>query len=227
MEEEDFSDARTETGCPTPASVNIDVPSHVTLRVDERVYHTTAETLMGRSDYFKRLFLGSLGDKPSEIHLDTDPRTFDHVLKYIRRGIFPLLFTAAHGHDHTGYAELLEEARFFQCPSLIQWLENKDYLKCVSWTVTSRRFELDAPIHLSNTSLIPDSVFPLETEERRIYLCPRGIVLHRDGPAKCGRACSKVLGDDEPEYASVNVTTEYLVMQKSWRVNEEWLRDTS
>jgi hypothetical protein len=88
MEEEDFSDAQTETGCPTPASVNIDVPSHVILRVDGRVYHTTVETLMGRSDYFKRLFLGSLDDNPSDIHLDTDPRALDTSSSTSDEGFF-------------------------------------------------------------------------------------------------------------------------------------------
>jgi hypothetical protein len=74
---------------------------------------------MRRSAYFKRLFLRNLGDKSSHGYLDSDPKTFDYILKYIRRGIFPLLFTAERGHDYKAYAELLEQARVSQCPILI------------------------------------------------------------------------------------------------------------
>lgn len=75
MEEEYVSDTRTETACPTPASPDVDVRRPVSLRVDGRVHHTTAETLMRRSDYFKRLLLRKLGDKSSHGYLDSDPKT--------------------------------------------------------------------------------------------------------------------------------------------------------
>ncbi len=73
--------------------------------------------------------------------IDADPDLFEHVLRYLRRGVFPVFFDATNGHNYHLYFSLLEEARYFQIPRLADWLEKKRYLEAVNVTTTAEQYE--------------------------------------------------------------------------------------
>jgi BTB/POZ domain-containing protein KCTD9 len=60
--------------------------------------------------------------------VDADPQLFDHILRYLRRGVLPIFYDNIRGHDHGLYRALLEEARYFQIDRLENWLSDKSYI---------------------------------------------------------------------------------------------------
>ncbi|OAL66381.1 hypothetical protein A7C99_1767 [Trichophyton rubrum] len=119
-------------------------PKVVMLRVGERTFHTTAETLTERSDYFKAYFSGKWTIPTMEdgsIFIDADGEAFEHVLRYLRRGVFPLAFDAAKGHNYHLYTSILEEAIYFQCHHLVTWLKDQCYHKSVTWHTSIKEVE--------------------------------------------------------------------------------------
>lgn len=100
----------------------LDSLEQVTLQIGEKKFHTLIGTLTQRSDYSRAFFSGKFTVKKQDdgsIFIDADPVLFEYLLKYFRRGVFPLAFDKAKSHNYALYAELLEEARYFQCPALI------------------------------------------------------------------------------------------------------------
>ncbi|RAL06902.1 uncharacterized protein BO97DRAFT_447229 [Aspergillus homomorphus CBS 101889] len=63
--------------------------------------------------------------------IDADPDLFEHLLRYLRRGIFPIFYDRQKGHDYPKYFALLEEAKYFGIGELVTWLENGTYLRAV------------------------------------------------------------------------------------------------
>lgn len=87
------------------------------------------------------------------------------------------------------YLALLEGARYLQIIRLQDWFENRRYLSAL--TVGVSVVELDPVV--DNTfigetgdSVSADSTYWAGWETRSIYVCPRGIPVHREEPGDCG-----------------------------------------
>lgn len=116
-------------------------PSHfcsteqVVLNVGGHTFTTTIGTLIERSDFFDALYSGrwTIPKLPDgSVFVDADPDIFAHIIRYLRRGVFPLAFDEkSGGHNCKLYVDLLPEARYFQIPLLEKWLEDELYFKCV------------------------------------------------------------------------------------------------
>ncbi|KAK3375521.1 hypothetical protein B0T24DRAFT_201982 [Lasiosphaeria ovina] len=106
----------------------------VMLDVGGRHFATTIGTLVDRSEFFAAFFSGRWSVPKQEdgtVFLDADGHLFAHILRYLRRGLFPLAFDNEHGHDLYLYNDLLVEARYLQIPKLQRWLEAECYNHCV------------------------------------------------------------------------------------------------
>lgn len=158
--------------------------------------------------------------------MDANPGLFEHILDYLRRGTFPLAFDKGKGHDYALYAKLLEEAKYFQCPALITWLEDSCYEKCVSFHITR---DVDDRLEIyRETSASTDISGPIPeaTETDKIYVCPRGINLHRGAPYKCGRQCRNALEEGGPEYATKKNIVGWYMVTKETAFNRGWMTDS-
>lgn len=83
------------------------------LKVGERIFTTTRDTL-SNSGFFSALISGPWeGDllMDGSYFIDADPDAFEHILKYLRHGTFPLFYDNAKGHDHRQYLGVLERKR--------------------------------------------------------------------------------------------------------------------
>ncbi len=104
-------------------------------------------------------------------------------MRLLRRGVFPVCFDLVRGHDYALYASLLEEARYFRIARLEEWLDQKRYVEALKVT---RELEIcdetDIPmlnsLSSSNTTI---DYYPSWTT-RQVYICPRGLQVHRGGP---------------------------------------------
>lgn len=105
----------------------------VFLQISDRQFITSKSTLSQKSTFFEALFSTRWNNqRPDGSYcLDADPNLFEHILLYCRRGIFPLFYDRACGHNYSLYLQLLQEARYFGIDGLREWLEEEKYLQAV------------------------------------------------------------------------------------------------
>jgi len=185
-----------------PKYLELAADAPIRLQVGGRHFTTTKDTLT-ESGFFTSLLSGRWDSalEDGSYFIDADPTLFEHILRYLRRGVFPLFFDITNGHDYYLYLSLLEEARYFQIPRLEDWLEKKRYLEAVQVTSSSEQYdhgEIDW-----QRSVVPAGT-TLEYHPfwgtKMVYICPRFIPQHRGKPEACGRRCGAAQGDDDDTF---------------------------
>ncbi|KAM3083191.1 hypothetical protein ACMFMG_003851 [Clarireedia jacksonii] len=164
---------------------------HLSINISERRFTTTRETLTEESPFFIAFLSGHFTDTLADgsYFIDADPDLFSHILRYLRRGVLPLFYDNAKGHDHALYTALLEEARYFQISRLEEWLDKKEYLQAVKTRCSVEELE---GMHWSDVRSSDEvGEYSSRWHTNRIYLCPRRIIVHRGNPLACGRQCEK------------------------------------
>ncbi|TEY39010.1 hypothetical protein BOTCAL_0472g00030 [Botryotinia calthae] len=191
----------------------------ITLQVGERRFVTTRNTMTGESHFFAALLSGrwdSNEQADGSYFIDADPDLFEHILRYLRRSVLPIFYDPIKGHDHALYLALLEEARYFQITRLENYLKKKIYL-CAVKTCSSVE-ELEG--FWSETRSTDENVeYHPRWETKKVYICPRGIGVHRGNPSACGRQCKNARGDSEYIYEDVPVL-KTLVIRKQLVVDQ-------
>jgi len=185
-----------------PATQMIQSDQRVALQVGERRFTTNKDTLARSSHYFLKMLSGRWPHETQEdgsYFVDADGTIFEHVLRYLRHSVFPVHYDNVKGHDFGFYAALLEQARLFGVDDLEKWLENKTYFKAVR--TEHRAWLLDDLNSIRDTvgSNVEHQYLPSWIIER-VYVCPRGITVHRGNPDACGRACKNAQGDAADEF---------------------------
>lgn len=206
-------EAARSAPAPEPAS-----PSKIlTLRVGERHFTTTSATLTSESGFFSSMFSGqwhNMKQPDGSYFIDADPDLFAHILRYLRHTILPIFYTNGTGHDYGLYAALLGEARYFQIDRLVRWLEGKRYLHAV--TVERIPEEVEGSAALQEKTLANEEVdyHAFETT-REVYVCPRGIFVHRGDSSRCGKDCIKARGMGSVEYEEEPVLKVLLIRKRT------------
>jgi BTB/POZ domain-containing protein KCTD9 len=131
--------------------------------------------------------------------IDADADLFVHILRYLRRGVLPLFYDKMKGHDFALYHALLQEAKYFQIPQLEEWLEREHYTRAVKTLYSPTTVLEGAGQQLSRVSNIEVEYYPA-WGTKKVYVCPRGIYVHRGKPDACGRDCMKVQGGADDQY---------------------------
>uniref|UniRef100_A0A8H7TQM8 BTB domain-containing protein n=1 Tax=Bionectria ochroleuca TaxID=29856 RepID=A0A8H7TQM8_BIOOC len=151
--------------------------NRIQLRVGERLFHTTKETLTRESDYFAaRLARWKDTDPDGSYFIDSDPTLFEVILRYLRTGTPPLFFDpATQTHDVAKYAALLSEARYFQIPSLVTWIVEQKYFQVIQVDTNIRVYDEDSFRDLptsSSSSTSKVEYFQTTGIERRFVCVP-------------------------------------------------------
>ncbi|PWY86596.1 hypothetical protein BO94DRAFT_597322 [Aspergillus sclerotioniger CBS 115572] len=111
----------------------------IVLEVGGQTFKTLRETLVHQSTFFASLLSGRWNSKSPDgsYYVDADPNLFEHVLRYLRRGVFPIFYDYDKcRHDYHMYLALLGEARYFGIHSLGDWLKNEGYHDAVEVSLT-------------------------------------------------------------------------------------------
>ena len=187
----------------------------VLLRISDREFITSKSTLSHKSTFFEALFSNRWNNQRPDgsYFIDADPDLFEHILRYCRRGIFPLFYDCTFGHNYTLYFQLLQEARYFGIDGLREWLEEEKYLKAVKIVRSVK--SLDGPeIQTREARLanIEQQYFP-HWATRKVFVCPRGLGQHRGNPGLCGKKCAQVQGDEEAIYEDESFLVEMVVVE--------------
>lgn len=193
-------------------------PERIALQVGEKTFHTTKATLAESSVLTN---LVSLPPPPPDglYFLDADPALFEHILRYLRTGLFPLLFSAEAGHDVCLYFALLHEARFYQVARLQTWLENRGYLEAVERRTWSRSMTLYGEEQIQHLDELThqkhESIRILSAEEsvKKCYPCPRRIWKHMGRKGTCVQdgCISGLMSRTVPEVDMKVLMVEYTV----------------
>ncbi|KAI9778590.1 MAG: hypothetical protein M1839_007983 [Geoglossum umbratile] len=191
-------------------------PDVITLQVGDRRFITTKDTLTDQCGFFSSMLPGRWNSVQPDgsYFVDADGDLFQYILRYLRRGVLPVFYDNAKGHDHALYLALLEEAKYFQIPRLEKWLGNKTYLKAVKFFHTA--VEVDGADELGEviTADVEIEYHPARAVEK-VYVCPRGIPGHRGSPSSCGKACRNTKGDAEDKYEDEDVLRVVIIRKRT------------
>ena len=207
------NDATTNPGRSEAESEDSHRSEPFVLQVGERRFVTSVDTLASQSEYFAALFSGrwasNTGSSSKKIDadcfVDANGDTFEHILEFLRTGVRPLSYHIKKGHNYWLYAKVAEQARYFFIPTLIEWFDEKRYLKLVSerWTAKLHEEPFDAVIS-SRVALCPSRqfIFHLTTVTRKVYVCPQRFVSREgDYKWKYGQPCRTALqGDSDDKF---------------------------
>ncbi|KAI9791017.1 MAG: hypothetical protein M1816_004584 [Peltula sp. TS41687] len=191
----------------------------VTLQVGQGRFITQRMTLIQGSGYFRQLLQAPIAapilQADGSYLLDTDPDLFTHVLQYLRRGVLPLFYDNVKGHDHARYLSLLAEARFFDIPGLVKWLEEKHFLKAVSTSYELKEVQ-GVPPSVTVPADVEVSYIP-GWQFSEIYICPRGILGHKGSPEMCGRSCQEAarVKGSHSEYQPLSIMHTLMVKKRT------------
>ncbi len=123
------------------------------------------------------------------------------------------MFYANGQHDLGLYAALLGEAKYFQIASLVEWLERERYFQAVKVQRVADKMEGINDLHDLTKSNEEVEYYPFQTKEK-VYVCPRGLSVHRGKPNACGRLCERARGDDSDEYEDEDILRTLVIRKK-------------
>lgn len=193
----------------------------ISLQVGERRFVTLKSTLVEKSSFFRALLAeewrGSRSPDGSYF-VDADPDLFVHILRYLRRGVFPLFYKATHGFDFGLYQALQEEASYFGIEDLHIWIRDRKYAQ-----VVRVQYFVDeaAGAGVSAIGQLPTldgtsdrSYYPAWGTEK-VYQCPRNIDVHMGNPSACGRACERARGDERYTYIDRDILRTVIITKRT------------
>ena len=184
--------------------------SRVSLLIGDREFIVDEDTLIRESDYFRALLSDRHGSREPDgkYYIDADPELFNDILRYLRRGIYPLCWNKVQGHDYIRYAALLEESKFYQIDKLTSWLQEENYLRAVTTSTSVTAVEsLDNIVDMTFKNAADDTTeHAIRSQTIKVYVCPRGIPVHRGDPSRCGRQCHNAQGDERIYDEEVRLT---------------------
>ena len=115
--------------------------------------------------------------------------------------MLPLFYERRRGFDYALYSLVLEQARFFQVERLRGWIEEERYLGVVKTTWGAAVVNDGAGVGSVGKTTRADVEIGYQANWiRKVYVCPRGIYVHRGNQGACGKACIAAQGDAEVEY---------------------------
>ncbi|KAE8146563.1 hypothetical protein BDV25DRAFT_169794 [Aspergillus avenaceus] len=109
----------------------------IELQDGERRFITFRQTLVGESGFFASLLSGRWNSASTDgsYFIDADPYLFDHVLRYLRRGIFPIFYDPVNGHK---FPKWLEKQTYLEAVRAAHSVEvwNGSFLRCTRLAIS-------------------------------------------------------------------------------------------
>ncbi|RDW93823.1 uncharacterized protein DSM5745_01145 [Aspergillus mulundensis] len=168
----------------------------VELEIGERYFTTTHDTLVKESTFFATLLADPDNERENgKYFVDADADLFKLILRFLRRGTYPLCYDQLRGHDHATYHALLQESRFYGIAKLTEWLEQKRYFDAVRVVHTALCDRFSAQCRVDELPSDIDVQYVVRPVAKSACACPRGILEHR-GRGDCGRKCWRKAFDD-------------------------------
>lgn len=199
-----------------PDPMLVDGNSLIILRLDEKLFYTTKDTLIQESGYFSALFSGSWMDSTRDgvLILDADADVFKHIMRFFRTGVLPVFYDGLKGFDHQLYSLLLEQAEFFVIDRLRVWILEKRYVQAVKIVRSVKLSESTRWIDVDSGGEAPRGLHKFHNHEytgdtkvdhfvystiRKFRACGESDCFPEDDPGSsyCAEICSKIPQDGQ------------------------------
>ncbi|KAL8719763.1 MAG: hypothetical protein Q9225_003279 [Loekoesia sp. 1 TL-2023] len=188
----------------------------IVLQVGEKRFYATEDTLSG-SGMLKAMITErweSSKQADGSFFIDVDPEAFEHILRFLRHGVYPLCYDIVKGHDFAMYTTIHKQADYLMIDQLVEWLDKQQYLQAVSTETSARIVEDENRLFSTNASNTKVHYHPSWRIQKK-YVCPRGIPVHYDNPGACGRACRLAQGDEEDKYDDCPVLSTLVLTERT------------
>ena len=180
---------------PTPRSTSpyphniVPTSEEIILRIGERQFHTTRQTLVEESGFFASIFSGRWNSIVSDgsYFINADGDVFVHILRCLRHGVFSVLYDSAKGHDYAGYFAIQAQAEFLLIPKLEQWVREKRYLRAFMLEHVITLLDVEEPYKTTRLESNVQIEYHPQRKITKVYIYPRRISMHRGDPSRCGR----------------------------------------
>ncbi len=195
--------------------------TRITLQVGERCFTTLASTLSDGSSFFASLLSTRWVDSQSKdgsYFIDADPDLFAHILRYLRRGVLPIVYEKARGFDHAFYRALQKEAEYFGINPLYEWIEEKNYLRAVTIQYSAEEVKGEDVYAGGYDGTVDGNTerwYHPSWRTEKVYHCPRDIFVHHGNPKACGKACEKAKSEDGDDYIEQDILRTLIVTKKT------------
>ena len=230
-----ISDAPTEPHATSQSTTN----GIITLQVGERRFTVASQTLIDGSEYFRKRFSSNWSpdiilSSNKVFFLDMDGDVFAHILRYLRSEIYPLLYDMAKGFDFATYLAIRHTSDYLGVLKLVRWIDDGRYLEAVAIHRTSTVHPLpsnakdfEATAIVTGFEKPTGEIKPRQHKashyiphwsKKKVYVCPRGIYIHRGNPDRCGADCRKARPGGpsaQPTYENENFLEKVIAMEET------------
>ena len=92
-----------------------DLHRTIELKIGNKLFTTTPDILASGSGFFAAMFSGRWRkiNMNMPLSVDADESLFVHILRFLKHGMYPFLYSSKHGIDYTTYMALQGEAEHF------------------------------------------------------------------------------------------------------------------
>ncbi|CAH0049745.1 unnamed protein product [Clonostachys solani] len=149
----------------------------IVLQIGEKKFYTTRQTI-AESSVLSSLVNLRDPDPEKPFFVDADPALFEHILRYLRTGIFPLFHDVERGHDMPLYHALQHQAEFYQIERLANWILARAYLDAVSTKTSPRSVTLHGEQQLAHLDEMVRAagrtfkILKIDESKARVFQCP-------------------------------------------------------
>ncbi|KAL9632827.1 MAG: hypothetical protein Q9164_005074 [Protoblastenia rupestris] len=148
-----------------------------------------------------------------------DGDVFEDILRYLRSNstgdpVYPLFYDQAKGFGYAIYQHILAQARYFDIPPLLEWIEGQKYLKAIEIERSTNILHRAEDVSTTHYANVRSEYYPIRRTEK-VYVCPRGIDGHRGHQERCGRQCENAQRPDGKLYADEEVISFLEVQSKT------------
>ncbi|KAL8670830.1 MAG: hypothetical protein Q9168_004649 [Polycauliona sp. 1 TL-2023] len=188
----------------------------IVLQVGEQRFYVSESSLSGSPFLAAKVSERWESDKQPDgsYFIDADPQIFNHVLRFLRHGVYPLCFSKASGHDYATYAAIQKQADYFGIQKLVDWLQKKRYVNAITYETRAKTVDGEEGLANRDNHEVETQYFPTWKTVKN-YVCPRGFAKHYGDASACGKSCLKARGDAEEEYEEVQDLTTLTITKRT------------
>lgn len=217
---------------PRLRKAHVKLDNRIIVEVGGKAFHVCSDIFEESAWFTKAIRRASFSGESPRVRIENDPELFGEILLYLRTGMFPLYWDKIRGFDYRRYAEMETQAKMYQLPALLQWIQDRRYLDVVTTEVVMKETKIPKGVEhyqrhvlLGNEEETVDAVLPGVDE---VWICPASIEAHEGDSTLCELegCCGDLLKTSAKNYPQQRLKVDVVrvfTTQRKWTVNNHHL----